>query len=45
MVGLNSRSSAASARVLHEGWLATGDIASMDENGFFTIIERKEKIC
>jgi long-chain acyl-CoA synthetase len=42
--GLSKRALAASARVLHEGWLATGDIASMDENGFFTIIERKENM-
>ncbi len=35
---------AATARVLHDGWFATGDIASMDENGFFTIIERKENM-
>jgi long-chain acyl-CoA synthetase len=31
-------------RILHDGWLATGDIASMDEYGFFTIIERKENM-
>lgn len=31
-------------RVLQDGWLATGDIASMDDNGFFTIIERKENM-
>jgi long-chain acyl-CoA synthetase len=29
---------------LHEGWLATGDIASMDEDGFFTVIDRKENM-
>jgi long-chain acyl-CoA synthetase len=26
------------------GWLATGDIASMDENGFFNILERKDNM-
>ena len=38
------KASVATARILHDGWLATGDIASMDENGFFTIIERKENM-
>ncbi|MBA4382771.1 MAG: hypothetical protein C0406_09420, partial [Sideroxydans sp.] len=42
--GSEPRSIEATARVLHDGWLATGDIASMDENGFFTIIERKENM-
>ena len=35
---------AATARVLRDGWLATGDIASMDENGFFTIIDRMDNM-
>jgi long-chain acyl-CoA synthetase len=30
--------------VLHDGWLASGDIASMDENGYFTIIDRKDNM-
>jgi long-chain acyl-CoA synthetase len=42
--GSSERSTVATAKVLHDGWLATGDIASMDENGFFTIIERKENL-
>ena len=43
--GADSQSAkSATARVLHDGWLSTDDIATMDENGFFTIIERKEKM-
>lgn len=42
--GSSERSATATEKVLHDGWLATGDIASMDENGFFTIIERKENM-
>jgi len=30
------------ADILKDGWLATGDIASMDENGFFKIVDRKK---
>lgn len=33
------------ARVLtDDGWLLTGDIALMDEDGFFTIVDRKKEI-
>jgi len=32
----------ATDEVLKNGWLATGDIATMDENGYFKIVDRKK---
>lgn len=32
------------AEVMHDGWLLTGDIAKMDEDGFFYIVNRKKEI-
>ena len=32
----------ATAEIIKDGWLATGDIAFMDEQGFFKIVDRKK---
>lgn len=32
------------AQVLHDGWLRTGDMARVDEDGFFYIVDRKKEM-
>jgi len=34
----------ATAQVLRDGWLYTGDVARMDADGYFTIIDRKKDV-
>lgn len=38
------RDQAATAAVLQDGWLATGDIARIDDDGFVFIVDRKKEI-
>lgn len=32
------------AQVLHDGWLRTGDMATMSEDGYFTIVDRRKDL-
>lgn len=41
MAGYYNRQEATD-EILKDGWLCTGDIAEMDENGFFRIVDRKK---
>ena len=41
MVGYYNRQEATDD-ILKDGWLATGDVATMDENGYFKIVDRKK---
>jgi long-chain acyl-CoA synthetase len=41
MLGYYNRPEATD-EILQDGWLATGDIAFMDDNGFFKIVDRKK---
>ncbi|MCJ8319354.1 MAG: long-chain-fatty-acid--CoA ligase FadD [Colwellia sp.] len=41
MVGYYNRQEA-SDEILKDGWLATGDIATVDDQGFFKIVDRKK---
>ena len=34
----------ATAEALHDGWLASGDIATVDADGIFTIVDRKKNM-
>ena len=34
----------ASAEVLHDGWLYTGDMARQDEDGFYFLVDRKKDV-
>jgi long-chain acyl-CoA synthetase len=38
------RKSDETAQVLHDGWMYTGDIARMDDEGFFYIVDRKKEM-
>jgi long-chain acyl-CoA synthetase len=35
---------AETAEVMHDGWLRTGDVARMDADGYFTIVDRRKEM-
>ena len=44
MQGYWNRPDATDKIITHGGWLHTGDIARMDENGYFYLIDRKKNM-
>ena len=40
MLGYHSNEQATAATIEPDGWLHTGDVATMDEDGYFTIVDR-----
>ena len=38
------RNQAATDKTIEDGWLMTGDIATYDENGHFTIVDRLKEL-
>ena len=45
MMGYWKDEEATSAVLMDDGWLLTGDVAQMDEDGYFRIIARKADMC
>ncbi|MCW2984570.1 MAG: long-chain fatty acid--CoA ligase [Conexibacter sp.] len=44
MVGYRNQPEATRAAIDEDGWLSTGDIADVDENGFVRIVDRKKDL-
>lgn len=43
-VGYRHQADATAEAIDHDGWLHTGDIATIDENGFISIVDRKKEL-